>query len=186
MSLAHLETARLRLRPLTRADADALHRLWTTPKVRRYLWDDTVIPKAETAEILEKNERLFRDQGYGLWSLRRKRASTLLGFCGYWFFFDPPERQLVYGLAPKYWGEGLATEATRSVIRYGFETLGFARIIGCTDVPNTASMRVMERAGMIRDRAVTIHGQPMVYYAITRDAFAPDDDAYPLKHPSLD
>ncbi len=174
MQPLRLETARLRLRPLTRDDLEALHRLWTAPRVRRYLWDDVVIPKEETTDILEKNEILFRDKRYGLWGLRRKQAGALIGFCGYWFFFDPPELQLLYGLAPACWGEGLATEAARAVIRYGFETLGFDRIVGCTDAPNTASIRVMERAGMTRDRTIVIHDQPTVYFSLTRDAFVPE------------
>jgi RimJ/RimL family protein N-acetyltransferase len=43
-----IETARLRLRPVTKADVDELHALWSSPKVRKYLWDDEVIaPSAD-------------------------------------------------------------------------------------------------------------------------------------------
>ncbi len=173
-----IETERLRLRPLTTADADALHRLWTHPEVRRYLWDDRVILKRETAEILEKNEILFREKGLGLWAMLPKEAITLIGFCGYWFFHEPPELQLLYGVTSDAWGRGLATEGARAMIRYGFEALGFARIAGSTDAPNAASIRVMQKAGMTFEKRVLKNGLDTVYYALGRTAFAPDDSLY--------
>ncbi len=168
-----IETQRLRLRPLTPADADALHRLWTHPQVRRYLWDDRVIPKRETAEILEKNEILFREKGLGLWAMLPNEADALLGFCGYWFFHEPPELQLLYGVAPEAWGRGLALEAARAMIRYGFEVLGLTRIAGSTDAANAASIRVMENAGMTFEKRVLKNGLDTIYYAVRRDAFRP-------------
>ena len=44
MGLPTLETERLILRPWSLDDIDALHQIWTDPQVRRYLWDDEVIP----------------------------------------------------------------------------------------------------------------------------------------------
>jgi RimJ/RimL family protein N-acetyltransferase len=42
-----LVTARLHLAPLAPSDTDALHALWTTAGVRRYLWDDEWFRSAE-------------------------------------------------------------------------------------------------------------------------------------------
>jgi ribosomal-protein-alanine N-acetyltransferase len=50
-----------------------------------------------------------------------REEDTLIGFCGFWFFYDPPELQLLYGIAPDRWGKGLAAEIARAMIRYGFE-----------------------------------------------------------------
>ena len=41
---ATLTTRRLELRPCAPADLDALHALFTDADVRRWLWDDEVIP----------------------------------------------------------------------------------------------------------------------------------------------
>ncbi|MCG8606895.1 GNAT family N-acetyltransferase [bacterium] len=76
----------------------------------------------------------------------------MIGFTGYRHFYDPPELQLLYGLLPEHFGKGYATHFARIMIRYGFETLGFGAIVACADNPNTASIRVMEKAGMQFDR----------------------------------
>ena len=53
-----MRSRRLVLRPLDNDHRDALHALWTAPGVRRYLWDDEILPLSRTAEILEQNETL--------------------------------------------------------------------------------------------------------------------------------
>jgi ribosomal-protein-alanine N-acetyltransferase len=183
--VTRIETARLWLRPLTRDDGEAIYHLWIDPDVRRYLWDDQVIAREQAASIVDDSVKLFADQGYGLWAILPRGEETLLGFCGYWFFHDPPELQLLYGMAPAYWGKGLTTEATRAMLRYGFAELGLERIVGSTDVPNVASARVMEKAGMTYEKRARIHNLDTVYYAITRESFIPDDSSYRVEREGI-
>lgn len=164
----HITTSRLWMRPLQMTDADALHALWTRPEVRLYLWDDVILPPQQTVAILQENERLFTEEALGLWGVFRQDEAHLIGFCGYWYFFEPPELQLLYGLAPEVWGHGFATEAARAMLAYGFDTLDLDAVIGCSDAPHHASQRVMERTGMHIDRRVTRDGLDSVYYRIDR------------------
>lgn len=93
---------------------------------------------------------MFQNLGYGLWAVRETDQRPIIGFCGYWRFeFLTPPLQLIYGLLPSWWGLGLATEAARAMIDYGFQTVGFTEIVAATDAPNRESVRVMERLGMI-------------------------------------
>jgi ribosomal-protein-alanine N-acetyltransferase len=108
-----------------------------------------------------------------------REEDTLIGFCGFWFFYDPPELQLLYGISPDRWGKGLATEIARAMIRYGFEEHSFDRIIASADAPNLASLRVMEKAGMTFEKRVCINGLDLVYYALAREAFHPDESISP-------
>jgi ribosomal-protein-alanine N-acetyltransferase len=163
-----LQTERLRLRPLTPDDAEALHRLWTDPGVRQYLWDGEVIAREKTEEIVRRSAELFETTGLGLWAVLPRDSEALAGFCGYWFFRDPPELELLYGIAEEQWGRGLATEAARAMLRYGFEVLGFERIAASTDAANTASVRVMEKLGMTFDRRAEIGGLDTIFYSATR------------------
>lgn len=173
--LREIETARLRLRPVTLADLNTLHELWIDPGVRRYLWDDEVIPIEQAASAIETSMALFEENGYGLWVLCPRDEETIIGFCGYWFFHDPPELELLYGIQTAQWGKALATEAARAMIRYGFEELSFNRIQASTDAPNQASVRVMEKAGMTFDKRALTNGLDTIYYSITREAFQPDE-----------
>lgn len=171
-------TRRLRLRPLEPADRDALHDLWTTPEVRRYLFDDEIVSRERVALEIEGSGTTFARSGWGLWAvLPREDPSPLIGFCGYREFYDPPQVQLLYGLDPRWWGRGLATEAARAMIRYGFEELGMERIVAATDAPHQASVRVMERCGLRFEKRTTIDGLNTLFYTLDRDAFRRDDQA---------
>jgi RimJ/RimL family protein N-acetyltransferase len=151
-----LETERLRLRPLTPEDAEELYRLWTDPGVREHLWDGEVIPREQTEEAIRRSRELFETAGLGLWAVLPRDSEELAGFCGYWFFRDPPELELLYGIAAERWGAGLATEAARAMLRYGFEDLGFERIAASTDAANAASVRILEKLGMRLERRAVI------------------------------
>ncbi|HKS40763.1 MAG TPA: GNAT family N-acetyltransferase [Blastocatellia bacterium] len=166
-----IQTSRLRLRPITGADLDAIHRLWIDPGVRRYLWDDEVIPIDQAASAIETSQSLFEANGYGLWIVCPRDEETVIGFCGYWFFHDPPELELLYGIATTEWNKAFATEAAIAMIKYGFEELSFNRIQASTDEANQASVRVMEKAGMIFDKRDLTNGLDTIYYSITREAF---------------
>jgi [ribosomal protein S5]-alanine N-acetyltransferase len=60
----------------------------------------------------------------------------------------PGEARLAFYLAAAYWNQGLATEAGRAFIEYGFEVLGLTRIEAGASVKNLASNRVLEKIGM--------------------------------------
>lgn len=143
-----IHTSRLTLRPLRIADLEDLHALWTDERVRKYIWDGKAIPIEQTREIIEKSEKLFDESGLGLWAIREHGRDELVGFTGYWHFRDPPELELLFGLAPEHWGREYAKEAARSMIEYGFEVLGFEKIVASTDAPNKASVRVLDKLGM--------------------------------------
>ena len=61
---------------------------------------------------------------------------------------DHDRAELGYWIGVPYWGKGIATEAAREVVRYGFETLGLNRIFANCFVGNPASQRVLEKLGM--------------------------------------
>ncbi|MEO6868592.1 MAG: GNAT family N-acetyltransferase, partial [Ginsengibacter sp.] len=46
------------------------------------------------------------------------------------------------------WGQGLATEAAKACIDYGFNKLGFTKIVSFTSALNVKSEKVMQRIGM--------------------------------------
>src|SRR5262245_54421427 len=94
-----LVTQRLELRPIALSEADELHALWTHPKVREFLFDGEAIPLAQTLEIVAKSAALFAAQRYGLWGVRRTPMPELIGFSGFWHFHEPPQLELLYGMA---------------------------------------------------------------------------------------
>jgi RimJ/RimL family protein N-acetyltransferase len=91
-----LRTPRLAIRPLNAGDVPALHALWTTVGVRRFLWDNEVVPLERTQAIVEKSVALMATDGYGLWGgwLRAPLDSAETGVA-----WDKPLDSVDYGLA---------------------------------------------------------------------------------------
>ena len=111
-----LTTRRLRLRPVTAADARPLHALWTTPGVRRYLWDDEAIPFERTEGAIVLSGQLFAERRHGLWLASVCSSQEPCGFGGLWPFHDPPEMELLYGVGEPFWGRGYGTEIGAAVL----------------------------------------------------------------------
>jgi len=173
-----ITTARLSLQPLRLDDLDSIHALWTNPGVRRFLFDDQIISREQAADEINDSIARFEAHGCGLWGARLRQQPELIGFCGYRFFHEPPQLQLLYGFHPVNWSKGFATEAARAMIRFGFEQAGLDFVIASADAPNSASLAVMERAGMRFDRRETIDRLDTVYYKLDRRAFTPDNSYY--------
>jgi RimJ/RimL family protein N-acetyltransferase len=167
-----LDTERLQLRPCAPADLDSLHALFTDPHIRRFLWDDRVIARAESAAVIEASVASFATHGLGQWLGFLREGGELAGFSGLRFVPETPDVELLYAVAPALWGRGLACEAARAVLRHGFETMGLPRILARADAPNAASIRVMERLGMRFVRRGIEHGLDTVCYALQREEFA--------------
>jgi ribosomal-protein-alanine N-acetyltransferase len=137
--------------------------------VRQYLWDDEVIARERVESTIESSVVSFAVNGFGLWAVLPKTEQSLIGFCGFWFFHEPPKLELLYGVDPAHWNRGLATEAAKAMIEYGFAELSFGRIEASTDAANLASARVMEKAGMSSWKREPTNGLDTIYYAISRE-----------------
>ena len=179
-----LETARLSLLPFTSADLDFLHALWIDPQVRRYLWDDQIISPEQAHEVIETSLASFATAGYGFWLVRMKENDSPVGFCGLRQFSNAEiveaQVEILYGISPEHWCNGLAVEASSAVLRFGFERLQLERIYAGADLPNVASLRVMEKLGMQFDHQAQLHGLETSYYVITRESF--NSIAHELEH----
>lgn len=143
-----LETDRLLFRDHEEDDLEAYCAIESDP---HYRWPQPVHPRAEL-------ERSFRStwlvpKSMGLLATIYKPSGQYIGRCGLYPCRDeageivPGEARLAYYLARPFWGRGLATEAGRAFVQYGFETLGLRRIEAGVNAQNLASIRVLEKLG---------------------------------------
>jgi len=168
-----LTTERLRLVPCAEEHVDRLQAILIEPGVRRYLLDDAIVSRDWVVDLVASSRRTFEEERCGLWCLMASReGDALVGLAGLRRFPGAREPQLVYALDPAFWGRGLATEASRAVIDYTFEELGFAELLASTDPPNAASVAVMERLGMRFLEAGSASGHRLVFYRIGRADWA--------------
>jgi ribosomal-protein-alanine N-acetyltransferase len=142
-----LTTERLVLRPVTLRDHPALLAHWTTPDVRRFLFDGGIMSDDEVTEAIEDSARDFASAGYGVWLIHEEDPADLVGTAG----LRPLEDlglEIFYSLAPVSWGKGYATEAALAVVEHALGPLGLPEVLAEVDEGNTASIRVIERLGM--------------------------------------
>ncbi len=166
-----VETDRLRLRPLERADATRLFDIYGDAATMR-LVGRTGRPVADlgatqrAVDAIRRHEELH---GFGLWALDEPDGSPLVGVAGLaWVEGHGPEVEAAYILRRDRWGRGYATEALRVVLRIGHDELGVERIVALAYLENDASRRVMEKAGMRADGTVEAYGRTMTRHVSGR------------------
>ena len=177
MADVFLETERLVLRRFTESDVDNLVALDGDPEVMRFLTGGVATPRERIAtEVLPGMLDYYRRfRGYGYYAAQERSTGAFLG----WFGLRPEsvdEVELGYRLGRASWGRGYATEGSLALIHTCFTELGTRRVYARTMAVNTASRRVMEKAGLRYVRTFhehfddpiegTEHGE--VEYAVTR------------------
>jgi RimJ/RimL family protein N-acetyltransferase len=178
--MPEIETARLRLRMFKPDDLPDLMQIVGDPEVMRYLGPEAgatlSLKQAETA--ITSMITFWRQHGFGRWAMIDKESGKLIGLCGLRLLDGAPE--LVYGVSKANWGRGLATEAAKASLRYGFKEMRFERIVAVTRHANKASITVMRKIGMRYEKEVNHYGVDAVCYVVTKDEFEPDDSTYVL------
>lgn len=59
--------------------------------------------------------------------------------------------ELGYWIGEPYWGRGIATEAVRLILKYGFDEVGIERIFASTFDYNVGSMKVLKKNGFVKE-----------------------------------
>lgn len=171
-------SGRLSLTPVTAEDHVRLHAMFTLPGVRRYIFDDRIIPPEQTAEIVDTSIRLFAERGLGLWlaslamptipSSPSLPLAASIGFGGFWFFREPPELELLYGIVDGEVGRGYGREIAQAIVGYGFGALNMPVIRASCDTAHTASRKLLEAIGFCVERQDRIAGLDTVFYELRK------------------
>jgi ribosomal-protein-alanine N-acetyltransferase len=178
----HLETERLTLRPPTVADAPALFKRYTQDAdVTRFLSWAPHTAVEQTELFLAEAERFWREGVKFPWALVNKEDQSLMGMIELRLDTgveaDGRRAEVGYVLARDAWGQGYMTEALQGVIAMALAPGKLTRIWAKCDVCNTASARVLERAGMVVEGQLRRHAvhpnlgsdpRDSVIYAIVR------------------
>ncbi len=90
------------------------------------------------------------DQGVFFdWGIIDKKTSKMIGTVGFTSFDEKNSTaEIGYVLSKDFWGKGLAVEAAKTVMEFGFENLGISGFCAKCIEGNTASLSVMKKCGM--------------------------------------
>lgn len=144
-----LDTARLRLRPFTLADA---------PEVERYVSDRDIAamtlsiphpyPEGGAEKWIATHPTKYAEGQRANFAIIERESGALAGAIGLHVEPAHGRAELGYWIAKPLWGCGYATEAARTVMQFGFETLGLNKIHAAVFLKNPASDRVIRKIGM--------------------------------------
>jgi ribosomal-protein-alanine N-acetyltransferase len=158
----HLETERLKLRPLLPTDITFIMNLIGDERVRLYLGG--AVPEERREEAAEG---YFRAKaGEVVWLVEVKVSRQPLGLVFISHHKDGNDSELSFMFDSNLWGLGYATEAAQRVLDHATREIGITKLIAETQSANSASRALLERLGMSEDRRLHRFGAEQIIYSI--------------------
>jgi len=148
-----MRTERLLLRHWRDSDRQPFAQLNADTRVMEFL--PSVLSEQESNSLVDRIEAHFQKYGFGLYATEIRSERRFIGYIGlsvptFNAAFTPCV-EIGWRLARKYWGQGLATEGAREIVRYAFEELNLQELVSFTVSANARSLGVMKKIGMTYD-----------------------------------
>jgi ribosomal-protein-alanine N-acetyltransferase len=166
-----LETERLLLRKFTLDDLDTLLALRADPDVTKYIGGERAMDRDWNLQRLNFHINSYDENGYGMLAMIWKETGEMIGWCGLAPLEDSGEIEVGYGMSKPWWGRGIAFEAARASLKWGFETAGLERIVAVADPENNNSWGIMKKLGMTYEGIRHHYGNDLVFYAVSKQDF---------------
>lgn len=158
-------TRRLSFSEMTPDDIDDIAALLGDPLVMRYY--PSPKDREEARAWIDWNQRLYREEGFGLWRVTLRATGEFVGDCG----LTPQtiegvtDIEIGYHVCLHLQGHGYATEAA-AACRDHARDLGISRLIAIIHPQNTPSQHVAEKIGLGYERPASARsGQQVSVYA---------------------
>jgi ribosomal-protein-alanine N-acetyltransferase len=150
-------------------------------EVLRYFPNTDPPARDQVERLIQGQLKHWKQHGYGWWAVCAADlavdaaqlpsvppSAPLIGWAGLQYLPETDETEVGYLLDRGYWGRGLATEAARTSVQFGFEYLGMKTIVGIVHPENIASQRVLEKAGLAYVERAHYFGMDVYRYLTTR------------------
>ena len=152
--MMELYSSRLKLRLIDSADLNAIHILHSLAETDEF--NALGIPEdiGETSRTIEPwivANKEAEIQSYTL-AIEESNTNQFIGLFGLKLGAKKYRRgEVWYKLHLDHWGKGFGTEALNRVLDFGFDDLNLHRIQAGCAVDNMGSIKVLEKAGMLRE-----------------------------------
>ncbi|MGT2894924.1 GNAT family N-acetyltransferase [Streptococcus entericus] len=141
---ASFETAGLVCRPIRFEDRDAFYEMVSVPDNARFILP-LVTSQEQSDELLVQT---FMTRPLGIWGICQKPTGELIGLIRLDHLdVNNGRAELGYLLKQSKWGQGLMTEAVKTLTFIAFYEIRLKELIIVCDIDNKASQRVAEKAG---------------------------------------
>jgi len=164
-----ITTERTSLRPFRKTDIDDMHLVLGHPEVMRFSTKDP-LTREETKEFLNTCISNYQKNGSGLYAIEHKVSKKVIGYCGFYFQIidSVKEIEIGYRLNREYWNLGIATETSKAIQNYGFNEMGYTRLISIIESENRASVNVALKNGLKLEKETTFKNIPVQIYVIEK------------------
>lgn len=176
-----LSTDRLILREWRDSDLSSLYKMVSDPDVMEFF--PSILSEIEAQDFLKAIQEKMNQHGWGMWACELKDTQEVIGFVGLNipkddFYFNPCV-EIGWRLRKEFWHQGLAQEAAKEALKYGFTELNLDKIVAFTTVTNIPSQALMQRLNMIKNEKHFNHPRlaedhPLaehVLYELTKDSW---------------
>lgn len=174
-----IETERLILRGFLNSDVEAVFKYWASDeKVQSLYSEPTYMTKEAVAELLAQYIGAYSKNNYYRWAIILKENNECIGQIAYFLVDDKNHfAEIEYCIGTLFQCRGLATEATKAIIHYGFEQMNLHKVQICHKSINVPSKRVIEKCGFTYEGTLRdfffMDGKYVdrLYYSILRSEF---------------
>lgn len=185
--LPEIETERLLLRMYQTEELKSVYNIITDKDVTKFFPSYYSVEKADVLNSLPRRIKRWQNYGFGQLGVFDKTDEKLIGYCGLQPLDDREEIEIYYGFYKNFWGRGLATEAAKAFLRFGFENADLPKIVAVTHPENFSSQKVLLKLGMKQGENIRVYDLPAAYFSLSRDEFRKTDaDLYKIYFTEID
>jgi RimJ/RimL family protein N-acetyltransferase len=166
-----IHTQQLSLVPLQPADAIILHQIYQSEGILRYFPNPQPPPLEKVERFITSQQEHWEKFRYGNWGILPDGETLIVGWAGLQFLPELNETEIGFLLDRPFWGRGLATEAARASLKFGFDHFNLAHIIALVHPENIASRRVIEKCGLDYVETISLWGIEFMRHHIERTKF---------------
>jgi ribosomal-protein-alanine N-acetyltransferase len=148
-----IETERFLLRQMTLEDAQAVFEILSDAEVTKDMGEDPFSSIEQAKGLINFMNDLYNRNIAFRCGIIKKDDDSLIGTCGFngWEIHRGSRGEIGYDLGKPYWRQGYMTEILRSLITFGFETMGLYRIEAFTNLDATPSIKLLGKLGFQED-----------------------------------
>lgn len=176
-----IQTSRLILRRFTYKDDNDMLKYWVADENIQSLYGEPAYTtKSAVKELLNQYIGRYENRmHYYRWAIALKADNACIGQIAYFLVDDANHfGEIEYCIGSAFQGQGLATEATKAVIAYGFDKVNLHKVQISHKATNAPSKRVIEKCGFKQEGILRdyfhMDGQYVdrVFYSILKHEYA--------------
>jgi ribosomal-protein-alanine N-acetyltransferase len=147
-----LETERLILREITKADCEDIFACFSNNDVTRYYGQESFQNIEQAEQLIEFFSKNYNEKRGIRWGIERKGIKGIIGTVGFNAWLPKHKRaEIGYEVHPEQWRKGYISEAVCKVLSYGFEVMDLTRIGAVVFIDNEASNNLITKIGFQKE-----------------------------------